>query len=111
MQFDSIGETENSFWAKIHNRILKPWYVVEKPNRFNATDTWKQAKYPYPLMVFARREDNDDIACLEIKEETITAIVLIHGWMSEGFIVMGQYPTVEGWLEVVRHDAGDVSQF
>jgi predicted alpha/beta-hydrolase family hydrolase len=89
MQFDSIGETENSFWATIRNKIDKPWYIIEEQARFNATDRWTQAKYSYTLMVFARREDNDDIACLEIKEETMTAIVLIHGWMSEGFIVMG----------------------
>ncbi len=100
-------EGEEIFWEKVHRGVIEPWYVVEKGSKRDAAALWKQMKYPNPLIIFARRNDNDDMACLEMIEGRVGDIVLIHGWTNEGFAVMGRFETVEDWLELVAEDAKD----
>jgi len=105
MKREVIPEGEAVFWEKIRLGVVEPWYMVEEDNRWDAATKWKQMKYPYPLLIFARRIDNDDMACLEMVDERVGDIVLIHGWTNEGFAVVGRFETVEEWLTMVEQDA------
>lgn len=72
------------------------WYLMESEI---ATRRYYDLKKRYPkraLIPFARRGDNDDIACFEIgKEDTVQ---IIHDFSSEGFEQRYEYQDVWEWV-------------
>ncbi|EKZ0860998.1 hypothetical protein ABZ088_002236 [Listeria monocytogenes] len=73
------------------------WYLIES-NR--ATRRYHDLKERYPnrkLIPFARRGDNDDIACFEIGKEN--RVQLIHDFTTEGFEQRGEFDDLWEWVE------------
>ena len=74
------------------------WYLIESGQ---ATRRYHDLKERYPnrkLIPFARRDDNDDIACFEVgKGEKIQ---IIHDFASEGYEQRKEYENFWKWLEV-----------
>ncbi|EAD5565642.1 hypothetical protein AK24_00015 [Listeria monocytogenes] len=73
------------------------WYLIESGQ---ATIRYHDLKERYPnrkLIPFARRGDNDDIACFEIGKEN--RVQLIHDFTTEGFEQRGEFDDLWKWVE------------
>jgi len=81
---------------------LEPWYLLEgKPLR----DTMSGLAERYPerkLIPFARRQDNDDIACWQagMNDE----VFIIHDFASPGWEQRGQFSGFYDWLRRAVED-------
>lgn len=72
------------------------WYFIESEQ---ATRRYYDLKARFPkrqLIPFARRDDNDDIACFEIGQAN--KVQLIHDFTTEGFEQRGEFQDVWDWL-------------
>ena len=69
---------------------LHPWYFLDSAGSFRADEKWKDSKSVGPLTAFARRYDNDDIACF-MPSDGAVKVVLIHGWTPAGYDVVATY--------------------
>lgn len=64
-----------------------------------------QNRYPKRnLIPFARRWDNDDIACFEIMEDNSIKIQLIHDFASDGWEQRKEFKDFWEWLETAIKD-------
>ena len=60
-----------------------------------------QTRYPErTLYPFARRGDNDDIACFEDVDSTLVHI--IHDFADIGWEQREVFPTIDAWLEYIE---------
>ncbi len=75
---------------------LEPWYLLSgKPLR----DTIKGLNERYSerkLVPFARRQDNDDVACWQAGSASV--VFIIHDFASKGFEQRGQFVDFYAWL-------------
>ena len=85
---------------------LEPWYMLEgKPLR--ETRAGLVERYPTRnLIPFARRQDNDDIACWEVGSGD--QVFLIHDFASLGWEERAKFPSVYDWL---RRAIDDLIEF
>ena len=87
-----LKESERYNWFNYPNSLLTltdkglldfdPWVILTNDSLINR---YKGLKNRYPnreLVPFARREDNDDVACFEGSNDKI---VIIHDYASEGY--------------------------
>lgn len=60
-------------------------------------------RYPeYKLIPFARRGDNDDVACFEVgKNDTV---IVIHDFSDNAYKNKVEYKTFWSWFEVIIHE-------
>lgn len=89
---------------------LYPWYYLSKQDVFNVTDKWPQGSYEGCLIAFARRYDNDDIACFSVKSQAVECVVVINGWTSSGYDVIASYNTFWEWLKSVIDDIAELEE-
>jgi len=81
---------------------LQPWYVLEGEV---LRDTMHGLARRYPartLIPFARRQDNDDIACWQA--ESNEEVFIIHDFASPGWEEHGDLPTFYDWLRRAIED-------
>lgn len=66
-------------------------------------------RYPDRCLVpFARRIDNDDVACFDATEKSKNPkVVIIHDFASPGWERSGEVDSFLGWLELVGKDMDD----
>ena len=75
---------------------LEPWYIMNGA-RVEALMQGLKTRYPTrDLVPFARRGDNDDVACWERGKGE--AVVLIHNYASPGHEDRGVFPTFWDWF-------------
>lgn len=74
------------------------WYIMDGGQVLQRLEGLKK-RYPNrKLIPFARRDDNDDIACFEVgKGEKIQ---IVHDFASEGYEQRREYEDFWQWLEV-----------
>lgn len=84
---------------------LEPWYFLEKP--IDVQKQWPQGPSKSALYGFARRQDNDDIACFEVDAGVVKRIVGIHGWTSDGYVVTEPHDDIWGWLKSALDDIAE----
>jgi hypothetical protein len=103
-------------WIVRHHTIgdrpstqLSPWYRLPDAEIFSASQRWPKGD-GRNLVVFARRQDNDDLACFSVTEDVVTGIVVIHGWTGSGYDVLAEYATVWDWLKAVIDDAAEIAE-
>lgn len=81
---------------------LQPWYVLEgKPLR----DAMAGLAQRYPdrkLIPFARRQDNDDVACWQAGSNE--EVFIIHDFASSGWEQHGRFPSFYDWLRRAIED-------
>ena len=81
---------------------LQPWYLLEgKPLR----DTMAGLAKRYTdrtLIPFARRQDNDDIACWQAASNE--EVFIIHDFASSGWEQHGHFPSFYAWLRRAIED-------
>ena len=83
---------------------LQPWYYLPDDQCFWTTERWPNANAKR-LFVFARRQDNDDLACMNFDEnEIVNGIILIQGWTKSGFDIVQEFPDFWLWRQQVIQD-------
>lgn len=82
---------------------LQPWYFLKKEDMFWVHEKWPDSGLSN-LLVFARRQDNDDFSCFSIKDGSVTSVLLIHGWVKGGIEVLESYSDMWNWLHMVLDD-------
>lgn len=85
---------------------LEPWcflYVGELEARYNGL----LERYPsHNLVPFARREDNDDVACFDASiENNDPKVIFIHDYATPGWEHRGTCKNFLQWLEVAREES------
>lgn len=86
---------------------LQPWYYLDQTSVFEVRRVWPNGPYDGDLVAFARRQDNDDIACFHVLQGNVQAIMVIHGWTTAGYAVVQTYPTFWDWLKAVVDDIAE----
>jgi hypothetical protein len=96
---------------------LKPWHYVAAGQAFDALVTWPRRNdtnraLDGRLVAFARRVDDDELACLHVLGDHVRSIVCIEGWQARGheFHVLGTYPAFWGWVKHVIDDVAAWSE-
>ncbi|MFD1246034.1 hypothetical protein [Paralysiella testudinis] len=87
---------------------LQPWYFVSSEEIFWATESWPDIVNE-KLLVFARRQDNDDLACFSVKDDKVVGIFLIQGWINNGFEVIKKFEDFWEWAKFVIDDIAEWS--
>lgn len=77
---------------------LQPWYLATDAESFSPSEKWPQGPCNGKLFVFAKRQDNDDLACFRQSANGID-VVTIHGWTDDSYQVTGTFPTIWDWLK------------
>jgi hypothetical protein len=84
---------------------LEPWNVLTANQQLHRRAGLAQ-RYPNrDLFPFARRQDNDDLACWVIGSDTV---VVIHDFASPGWELRETFGSTDEWL---RHDFDDSVDF
>jgi len=92
---------------------LEPWFII---NGARVEERMKGLKTRYPtrdLVPFARRGDNDDLACWE--RDRGEAVVLIHDHTTPGHEEIGTFPNFWDWFrsaveEMIEFDENGIDQ-
>ncbi|TDH19698.1 hypothetical protein EXU57_22590 [Segetibacter sp. 3557_3] len=83
---------------------LEPWFFLLPGDCFWANEKWSNSSQE-KLFVFAKRQDNDDLACFKVLENgVVESVYLIHGWTSSGFDIIERFDSLWGWLQLVVKD-------
>jgi hypothetical protein len=86
---------------------LQPWYYVKNNEMFFVNEKWPEHQRSHLLIAFARRQDNDDIACFILSDGDIDKVVLIHGWTATGYSEIKNYNSFWAWLKDVVDDIAE----
>jgi len=80
---------------------LEPWRIIEGERLLNRL-LGLRGRYPNRTLVpFARRQDNDDVACWDIDEGNVA---VIHDFASEGWEQRVEFPDFNSWLRQAVED-------
>lgn len=78
------------------------WYIMDEKQVMLRIDGLRK-RYPQRRFIpFARREDNDDVACFEIGKGN--RVYIIHDYANEGWEHRKELPDFWVWLEGVVKD-------
>ncbi|MDR1181550.1 MAG: hypothetical protein LBL13_06200 [Bacteroidales bacterium] len=83
---------------------LQPWHYLKRDRILLVQERWPQGPSIRPLIVFAKRQDNDDMACFEVDSKCVVAVVIIHGWTSNGYDIVARYESFWDWVKAVVED-------
>jgi hypothetical protein len=86
---------------------LQPWHYLRAEEVFDLSARWPDSSRKARLVAFARRQDCDDLACFEVVSETVTHIVLVHGWTPGGYEIVATFESFWEWLKSVMDDVAD----
>lgn len=90
--------------------FLEPWSILEG-DRLRQRRRGLRERFPARTLVpFARREDNDDVACWEVGKGD--RVVVIHDFAKPGGESRGEFADFYGWLrqaveDLIEFDAGE----
>lgn len=78
------------------------WYIMDEDRVLNRIKGLRE-RYPNrKLIPFARRDDNDDIACFEVEKGE--KVQIIHDFASLGYEQRKEYEDFWKWLENAIHE-------
>ena len=89
---------------------LEPWHLVSD-EEFDVLFNGINGRYPSRRVVpFARRDDNDDVACFVIHDpdQVSGQIIVIHDFASTGWEVVARMAEFADWLEHAARDQAEV---
>ncbi|MEZ4406097.1 MAG: hypothetical protein R3A52_06450 [Polyangiales bacterium] len=101
---------ERGIFGTAPNTAMAPWYFLPRGEVFSASERWPRADEPRDLIVFARRQDNDDLACAAFDGERFVEVALLHGWTPEGYARLAGYPTLWAWWKAVIDDVAECAE-
>lgn len=86
---------------------LEPWFYLDKDKCFLVNEKWPGI-INYRLFAFAKRQDNDEIACFKINDAGLCeGVCLINGWTPGGFDIIKYYPSFWDWVHLVVQDISE----
>lgn len=88
---------------------FEPWWVLDGEHLRNHLRGLKERYPKRTLIPFARREDNDDIACWE--DGRGDQVVIIHDYAEIGREERRLYPSFYDWLRQALEDMIEFDQF
>jgi hypothetical protein len=78
------------------------WYIMNEEQALRRL-AGLRVRYPKRYLVpFARRDDNDDIACFDLEEPN--KVQIIHDFASEGFEQRKTYTDLWEWIQDAIHE-------
>ncbi len=80
---------------------LTPWHVMPRDVALKRLRGLRQ-RYSKKYVPFARRQDNDDLACLDPTRPG--EVVIVHDFASEGTESRGQFDTFWHWFRSAIED-------
>lgn len=88
---------------------LQPWYYLSAEEIFRVTDRWPKASVKELLIAFARKQDEDILACFQFETgaEDSTGILIVNAWTIDGYEVLQHFDTVWEWLHSVIDDIAE----
>ena len=86
---------------------LEPWFFLRQKDCFWTNGRWPDA-CERNIWVFAKRQDNDDLAGFLCAEDgTAEKVAVIHGWTDNGFDMLKEFPSIWEWLKSAVDDIGE----
>jgi hypothetical protein len=80
---------------------LEPWEIMEGMS-LRARFAGMRQRYPQRTLVpFARRQDNDDVACFDLDRDKVT---IIHDFASSGWEDRAEFTDFRAWLHQAIDD-------
>ncbi|WP_270993737.1 hypothetical protein [Listeria seeligeri] len=73
------------------------WYFIEADQAIRRYQSLSDRFPTRKLVPFARKDDNDDIACFEIGKGKVVQI--IHDFTTEGYEQRGQFMDLWAWMQ------------
>lgn len=80
---------------------LEPWWLLEADNLRSRVSGIRQRFPERRLVPFARREDNDDVACWDLDSGTVR---VIHDFTTPGRENRAEYSTFYEWMRAALED-------
>lgn len=81
---------------------LEPWYILESRQLEDKLEGLKKRYPSRELIPFARRTDNDDVACFETGKEP--KVFVVHDFASPGWEQHEVYETFWAWFRQAIDD-------
>jgi len=110
-----LSKIEMPEWAELPPLYLKltqageteflPWYLMEKERAIFRRDGLKSRYRNRELFPFARRDDNDDVACWE--EGKAGQVTIIHDFASPGWEQRETFENFEEWYKFALSEQDD----
>lgn len=90
---------------------LQPWDFLWD-NEINSVFIGLKQRYPLRRLVpFARRSDNDDIACFDASEVSKDPdVIIIHDFASPGWEIRGKCNDFMCWVDMARSESEEWKQ-
>lgn len=82
---------------------MEPWHLLEGEQLWERNRGLKEAYPSRTLVPFARRQDNDDVACWEPGSGD-GVVVVVHDFASPGWEDHGQFASFYDWLRQAVED-------
>ncbi len=100
LQFDLPSAYFKVFELSLTN--LTPWHFLDDDGFIGVYDVLKELYNNYKVIPFARRIDNDDVACVVVQSNQYPAnyVVVIHMFASSGDEIDAVYETFWEWFRV-----------
>ena len=81
---------------------LTPWHLMEREAVLTRIKGLRDRYPERELVPFARRQDNDDVACWERDREPV--VVVVHDFSSPGSETRAEYADFWAWFRVAVED-------
>ena len=90
-------------WVSAGGADLSPWHILEGDQLRWRNDGLRE-RYPSRTLVpFARRQDNDDVACWDVAEEE-GRVSVVHDFAEAGWEAREFYSSFDEWLSKANDD-------
>jgi hypothetical protein len=86
------------------NSQFQPWHYLPARHVFELTDRWPLGPSRKRLVAFAKRQDNDDLACFEVEAGVARRVLVVHGWTDSGYDVEAELNGFWEWLKLAVDD-------
>lgn len=80
-----------------------PWWILTSDPLIARAEGVRQRYPDRTLVPFARRQDNDDVACFEVDGEH-GPVVVIHDFATPGWEQRASYPSTYAWFRQAVDD-------
>jgi hypothetical protein len=80
---------------------LEPWWIFDGDQLWSRTEGLRERYPDRKLVPFARREDNDDVACWDL---AVGDVVIVHDFASAGREQRARFPDFYSWLRKAIDD-------
>ena len=101
----------SDFVSAVEDGLLDvgPWQILTRTWLVVRLDGLRKRFPNRSLVPFARRLDNDDIACWQ--KGTGAKVYLIHDFAAPGWEAQEQYPSFKDWLAAARAEESDIENY